>query len=860
MENDRPTDKNNEDDSPMSEDDTVYVSASDQPGQITINLEKDMKRKITIISEVEKPKRPRRGSVDLRRQAIVNNAIRSAQSTASSRSRSRSKSRSRSRSRNRSRSRGRSLTRTRSASGDKMKKRSTSLQARSRSKSQGRVPPIPIEKIEEKKIDQTLLLRLPTHLSNKSVFGGRSKVAPKSIQLPSPLFILTEQQVVGASEKKTVQFVTKILLTSHKLSIDDRKKLYAEMVEAEYVGTSRSSSDLSQSSDDEPEEDFQLKMYYSSKGIYIHSVQNVHKIQNGKSSKITEEKSYSNICKTKIVGDLGKSVEGFLNVTCSETVSVTNQNYTRSEHFKIGLKDSNVLGNIAINSLNTTFDPTKTISFNEVVKFDNKNIGIDIHHDCIAKMNKMWSHEVGSFGEEKSEYREVNFFFDEGKTGKDQQKTAGATVSSVVQTPKKSTENSSKSSDVSSNQSVSSSNSSASGSSISSKRAKFRTKRLKTMKKKKSDTSLKKTTKSPDRESSRKSIRPDEEPLRLSSIKSTDQRNSTVNESFYHSFPAATSTPKSPKSPLNSSTILQSNIKSASKTTPNKSPLRHGSIPVKVQGEKHSDNEIDLDKSLSSKKPTASKNLARIVESQKKKEEEISSKPPTSPGNSVYMYSTGNANNSTYMTAKDLHDSRISSSSSAPKSLISPRGTLRVKETKVTREVRQEEGKPDEVNEKKEETVKEEKVKLDRKSRSISPATPKMKNTLNQNMVTLSTGIHSLSFFLLNSKFSVKETHQTLDVIPIKVSDDTSPSINSSFVSGQKAFKEEVQLDMMIDKKRLVLNVNFMLLAEKQPEVEIIGFSFKGNKLWEKSSEWNLSSANTTSHVSFILLKRYRLV
>ncbi|KAF1762353.1 hypothetical protein GCK72_010615 [Caenorhabditis remanei] len=817
MENDRSTDKINEDDAPMSEDDTVYVSASDQPGQITINLEKDMKRKITIISEVEKPKRPRRGSVDLRRQAIVNNAIRSAQSTASSRSRSRSKSRSRSRSRNRIRSRGRSLTRTRSASGDKIKKRSTSLQARSRSKSRGRIPPIPIEKKEENKIDQTVLLRLPTHLSNKSVFGCRSKVAPESIQLPSPLFILTEQQVVGASEKKTVQFVTKILLTSHKLSIDDRKKLYAEMVEAEYVGTSRSSSDLSQSSDDEPEEDFQLKMYYSSKGIYIHSVQNVHKIRNGKSSKITESKSYSNICKTKIVGDLGKSVEGFLNVTCSETVSVINQNYTRSEHFKIGLKDSSVFGNVPISALKTTFDPTKTIAFNEFVFFDNKNIGIDIRHESTATMEKMWSHEVGSFGEEQSEYREVNFFFDDGKTGKDQKKTAGATVSSVVQTPKKSTENSSTHTTTAHNT--------------------IRPDSPGTGESQFSDASLKKTTKSPDRESSRKFIRLDEEPLRLSSIKSTDQRNSTVNESFYHSFPAATSTPKSPKSPLNSSSILQSNIKSASKTTPNKSPLLHGSIPIKVQGEKHSDNEIDLDKSLSSKKPTASKNLARIVESQKKKEEGISSKPPTSPGNSVYMYSTGNANNSTYMTAKDLHDSRISSSSSAPKSLISPRGILRVKETKVTREVRQEEGKPDEVNEKKEETVKEEKVKLDKKSRSNSPATPKMKNTLNQNMVTLST---------------VKETHQTLDVIPIKVSDDTSPSINSSFVSGQKAFKEEVQLDMMIDKKRLVLNVNFMLLAEKQPEVEIIGFSFKGNKLWEKSSEWNLSSANTTSHTKTI--------
>lgn len=83
---------------------------------------------------------------------------------------------------------------------------------------------------------------------------------------------------------------------------------------------------------------------------------------------------------------------------------------------------------------------------------------------------------------------------------------------------------------------------------------------------------------------------------------------------------------------------------------------------------------------------------------------------------------------------------------------------------------------------------------------------------------------------------------------PIKVNSETVPSTSY----GQRAFPESVQLDMLIDKKRLVLNVNFMLLAEKHPEVEILGFTFKGQKLWEKSSEWNLTSANTTSHVSFL--------
>ncbi|CAO4369291.1 unnamed protein product [Caenorhabditis nigoni] len=838
MENNRPSRKKYDEDAPMSEDDTLYVTAPDQPGQITINLEKDTKRKITIISEVEAPKRPRRGSVDLRRQAIVNNAIRSSQSTASSRSRSRSRSRgptrrstSRGRSRSRSRGRARSTPRNRSRSAR------PTTRSRSRSLSTSRRSPKKVsrEKLIVKdqkesapdsslpklpKDDLTHSLRLPTHLCQRSIVGRKGTAPPECIQLPSPLFILTEQQVTGASEKKTVQFVTKILLTSHKLSHNDRKKLYAEMVEAEYVGTSRSSKDLVKSSDDEPDEDFQLKIYYSAKGVYIHSVQNVIKVRNGKSSKITEEKSYHSICKTKIIGDQGKSIEGFLNVTCSETVSVVNQNYSRSENFKIGLKDSNVIGNCTVNAIKATFDPTKTSGFKEVIKFDNKNIGLDIFHTSTAAMQTMWDHEVGSFGEEQSEYREVRFVFDDEKENKKNEQP-GVQVSQIVQNPKPSGSDP-KSSTVSSGSTSSANTSSASNSSANSRRSRSRAKRHKAIQKalaKKSSA----TSKSPDRQSSKKLTRPDEEPIK--------SKDSTFNHSsFYHSFPEATSTPKSPSAPLNSSSILDSKGKSP-QVTPEKN--RRGPAVPPTKEEKHSDTEVDLDKSLTSKKSlSASRNLALMIEMKKKEEARqqeaagsmISAKPPTSPGNSsVYLYPTTGSANSTYMTAKDS---------------TSPQGIRRVKETKVTREVREEDGKPAEINEKKEETVKEEKVKLGKRSRSVSPATPNMKRPLNnQSLVTLS---------------AVKETHQTLEMTPIKVSEDSAPIQSTSINSGQRAFKEEVQLTMLIDKKRLHLNVNFMLLAEKQPEVEITGFCFKGQKLWEKSSEWNLSSANTTSHTKTV--------
>lgn len=58
---------------------------------------------------------------------------------------------------------------------------------------------------------------------------------------------------------------------------------------------------------------------------------------------------------------------------------------------------------------------------------------------------------------------------------------------------------------------------------------------------------------------------------------------------------------------------------------------------------------------------------------------------------------------------------------------------------------------------------------------------------------------------------------------------------------------------MLIDQKRLVFNLKFDILAEKQPTVDIVGFAFKGQKMWEKSSEWNITSANTTSHVRVLV-------
>ncbi|EGT54288.1 hypothetical protein CAEBREN_00430 [Caenorhabditis brenneri] len=853
MENDRSSDKitpKKEEDEPMpmsDDDDLLYVTANDQTagggaGQITINLERDMKRKITIITEPEQPKRPRRtGSVDLRRQAIMNSAIRSAQSA--------SRSRSRSRSRNRSRSRGRSLTRARSTSGDGR-----------RSRSRGRAQSIPVQRRVSKSPVKPLtpFIRLPTDLSNKSVIGKNATGPPSHIELPSPLFILTEQQITGASEKKTVQFVTKILLTTQKLSLDERRNLYSEMVEAEYIGTSRSSTDLNKSADDEPEEGYELKIYYSSKGVYIHSIQNVRKVRNGKQSKVSEEKTYSNICMTRIIGDHGKMSDGFLNITCSETISAVNQSYQRDENFKIGLKSCNVAGNVSIKSQKTTFDPTKTTNFYEAVTFDNKNVGIEVQHTATADMKEIWEHEMGSFGEEQSEYREIKFFFEDEKEEK-KERTPGAAVTSVIQTPKASGSGSTSGSaskasgegfgttgaanTAAASGSASESTSSKSKSGSSSRRSRSRAKRHRAIKKA-SDSALRNN--SPDRQSTRKETRPDQEPIKLNLM---DVSNDS---SMYYSFPRATSTPKSPGA-----------------------TSRRGAISIREHAEKHSDNEVDLDKSLSQKSKTpASKNLSQIVaerieEARKKDAASMVSKPPLSPsvnsvnsesknqnltGTSVYLYNTKSSTpKSTHlMTAQDLREDRIRAHSTSPggpalrNTTPSPQNILRVKETKVTREVRQEDGKPAEIQEKTEETVKEQKVKLEK----TSPATPKMKQSFHQmtatNVVTLS---------------ALKETHQSLDVTPINVdaitesSSTGSSSTATASSSGQLAFKEDFQLDMLIDKKRFVLNVNFLFLGSKQPEVEIGAFSFRGQKLWEKSSEWPLSSANTTSHTKTLAVQ-----
>lgn len=361
-------------------------------------------------------------------------------------------------------------------------------------------------------------------------------------------------------------------------------------------------------------------------------------------------------------------------------------------------------------------------------------------------MKEMWHHEMGSFGEETSEYRELKFFFDEKK--KDDNKTVGKSVVSILQGTKPSAPPASTSSSSKNSSSINSPKTpNISGSS---RRSRSRAKRHKALQKRDSKTNR---TPSPDRQSCKKDARPDQDPIKLSEIKVSEHVDSTGNETFYQSFPKATSTPKSPASSLNSS-VLESKVKNSMQKTPDEGPSRRGAMSIRERSvSRNGDNEIDLDKSLSLKKPSASKNLASLLE---KKEEArktdvtssmISSKPPTSPGTSVYMYNTGSAN-STFMSAKDLHKERVAASTGPRSASKSPKGTLRVKETKVIREVRQEDGKPPEISEKKEETVKEEKVNLSERlrarSRASSPATPTLKRTFNQtdesNIVTLSAG------------------------------------------------------------------------------------------------------------------------
>uniref|UniRef100_A0A8R1DVE4 Uncharacterized protein n=1 Tax=Caenorhabditis japonica TaxID=281687 RepID=A0A8R1DVE4_CAEJA len=835
MENDRPIVNKNEIEN--SGEETLYITAIEPPqGEITIRLEQDRKRKITIISECEpaekqsvRTPRRRRDSSNLRRRTLVNNAVR-CQSQSESLSRSRSRSRGRSRDRSTS---TRSLSRSRSSRPSKSRSKSKSrsrARCHSRARSRSRRPRfslVPAQKrnqqlqIERKNSDPEF--RLPTHLCNKSVIGTKvPKITPEWLQLPSPLFILTEQQVIGASEKKTVQFVTKILLTSKKLTLDDRRKLYAEMIEAEFVGTSRSSSDLRES---DPEEEFQCKIYYSDKGVYIHTVQNVRKIRSGKTTSVSEQKAYSNICKTKVVGMKGTSVDGWLNVSCEESVNVSNQLYTRSEQFKIGLKNCNVVGKVLISSYKSTFDPTKTTHFDEVIKFDKENIGILVLHKASADMRHMWDHKMGSFGEEQCEYRELQFAFDDGPQSSiaTVNNMTTATSSAVSSAPTSSVPSTASSS--ASGSSIDSLNSSTRSSSMTASRSRRRHKRQKQVKKSPSKTKKPEVSVLP---KSAEKDRVAQEPLKL--VAPENHHDSTLtNATFYKTNPQATSTPKSPGT--SKSTLLQTNAKP--KTTPNRSIRSRGHSANRVLAAlvstdpKANENEVDLDNSLSKSRPSVSKNLSLVIKPE-------SENPRISTSSMVSKNS-----NTTVSTASDLRTARSSpSQTDSYRSLISPQGTRRIKETKVTREVREEKGKPAEISEKKEETVKEEKVKL--RGRSKSPATPTRKAQFRKPS--------DQSFVELKTGECRKTTHQ-LQVTPIKV--DVAPIVGGASPS-QRKHQEVVQLEMLIDKKHFTLNMNFDIIAEKRPEVEVLGFSFAGKKLWEKSSEWLISSADTSSQTKTI--------
>lgn len=354
-------------------------------------------------------------------------------------------------------------------------------------------------------------------------------------------------------------------------------------------------------------------------------------------------------------------------------------------------------------------------------------------------MINLWNHELGSFGEEQAEYRELKFFFEDGYNEKKEAETAQSTkVSQPELSEPPAKENEPKSAKTPTSAMVPIQETPSRKSRSLSKRHKLA---RRSVSKSKSD---KDARLSPDTRSSRVK-RNNDLPLNGSAGKKVD---CTLNETLYHSFPQATSTPRSPGP--RSSILLQSEQKKEV-TPPTEEHKRRGALsvrehrsvsPAAVAIRTTTEHEVDLDNSLSSKKPH-SRNLSALVAEQNK-ESARKLEPPsivskaTSPG-SVYMYNTG-ANTSNYLNvSSELQKDRLSGMSPKP-ATTSPKGTLRVKETKVIREVRQEQGKAPEVSEKKEETVKEEKVKL--RARSISPANTTMRHSFQQ---TADTKIVTLS-------------------------------------------------------------------------------------------------------------------
>ncbi|CAI5442686.1 unnamed protein product [Caenorhabditis angaria] len=689
----------------IEDDDTMYETCP----ELILHVQNDRSRKITIISEdsedapmpEEEPvprssRRTSRRSDDLRRRAMINHASRSRSGSSGRPPRSESRSRSRSRSRTRSRSR------------------------RSRP-----------QEIEDKPAEskENRHLAFPTARQISKLQDRKRVSRPESINLPSPLHILTEQQVTGVAEAKTIQFLTRIILTTKKLTIEDRKMLYEEMIEAaENIGTSRSSIDLN-NEDDKGLEDYCSRIFYSNKGVLIETIQMVRKVGSGKKTMTCEEKLYSDICKTRIIGEKNKFLDGMLNIKCSEKIKTSRQNYTRSEQFVIGLKNERADGKFEINSEKKTFDPTKTINFEEKVMFDRENVGILIDHKASAEMVEHWNHDQGSFGEQHCDYREIKFVF--GSSDEKQQQ--------------------------------------------SSKKAKIST------------PSIRQHLPKPKEVTPKKSEKEAEENLKTA--KALTPKHDQTSSFFTHS-PQATSTPKSPCD-------LRGTAAKSKLTPVARTPTDPASTPL------FSPNEIDVDKSL---KKTATRNLDALFAKLEKQKipEELKTAKDSTPNK------------------KDASNTSLGEHSSTEVSPISaPKGKLRIKETKITREILEREGQPPQVSEKKEETVKEQDVsmsgsKRSRKKRSKSKA-PK-----------------------INIPESATPEKSVRVDFPIS---STSPG-------PKQEFTEPIGFGFLVDGVKHECTLNIIFNAVKKPNVDLNSLKFKGKMIWEKSQEWkpigeNLETSTT---------------
>ncbi|CAB3405275.1 unnamed protein product [Caenorhabditis bovis] len=713
----------------VSDDDTLYTTCP----EITISYMKDAsgkkKRTITIDSKHKSRDRTRR-SDNLHRRALVNSAIRSSASSSSQTESSRSRSR---------------------PSSDEANKILDGAYATNRKK------------------------RVPTSVRKNALHhqgGAKLEIAPRLdtldqrradptaiINLPSPLYILSEQQVTGVPQAKAIEFVTRILLTTKKLLIDKKETLIEEMAEARLVGGCRSSTNLAD--DDEPHEDFDCRVFYSDKGILIETRQIVHKVDSNRRWITSEEKTHSNICKTKIIGMHGKHVDGFLNVQIKESIEAINQNYKRCEEMIIGFKGDKTEGFYEIKADTKTFDPTKTIKFSERIMFDSKNIGISIKHDAVADMSRHWTSSQGTFGEQHCDYREVHFKFDEATPsmsagGKPAIETSG-------KTPKK------------------------------------------------SPTLVQTAARTPTNPSTKKD-----------------------SSSFFQSTPQATSTPKSDVSPVS---LRPTSAKPALTPTdrvgtPVSTPSLRKSSPAPPP------QEVDLDKSLS--KSRVARNLSKVIDEGKKANAESVEAPKTPPptlrdDNSGSGSSSNSESRKTTRASVHLGKRKSRSADTSPVS-----GQLRIKETKIVREVRERVGKPPQIKEHKEETVKVQPVAFARGGRPT--ATP-----IKHDDVTMMT--FNVTVPHENTTTTTTTTTPTTPTTPTTLS-SPKQSRAASTKAKLKSFPKALILESTVNGKPYLINMNIDFQAYDAPKVDVNKVVFDKRVFFEKSVEWNpTTSSITTSQV-----------